>query len=196
MSRQRNKRSIVGISGSPRRHANSEVLLDRALEGAALEGAIVDKIVLNELCLMPCQGCYRCGKKGVCAVKDDMKLVYKKLDGADGLVIASPIYFGSLTAQLKIMIDRFESYWVRKYVLKRPKPYKRRSGIFLCCAANENRKFFKNAMDITKHFFTTLDIEYRGALFCGRLTGPGDMIKRPQTLDRAFRMGAMLAKRV
>ena len=105
---------VLGISASPRRGGNAEVLLDAALSGAAGAGAIVEKIILNELCLKPCQACDGCSKTGACIIKDDMRQIYKKVDETDALIVASPIYFGSLAAQAKIMIDRFQPYWVRK----------------------------------------------------------------------------------
>ena len=186
---------ILGISGSPRRHSNSEILLDRALEGASRSGAIIEKIVLNELCLKPCQGCYRCAENGVCVIKDDMRLIYGKLDKADGIIIASPIYFGSVTAQLKTMIDRFESYWVLKYVLKRPAPGNRhRKGVFLCCAGEDKTLFFRNAKDIIRFLFSTLDIEYSGDIFCGSLAEAGEISKRPDALKKSFGLGTKLAK--
>ncbi|MDD5437267.1 MAG: flavodoxin family protein, partial [Candidatus Omnitrophica bacterium] len=166
-----------------------------ALEGASGAGAAVEKIVLNELCLKPCQGCYGCAKGDPCVIRDDMRLVYGKLDKADGIMIASPIYFGSVTAQLKTMIDRFEPYWVLKHVLKRPAPGKRRrNGIFLCCAGEEKPLFFRNAKDIIRFLFNTLDIEYLGDIFCGGLERSGAVSDRPDLLKRSFKLGEELAK--
>ena len=185
---------ILGISGSPRRGGNTEILLDRALEGASRAGAIAEKIILNELYLTPCQGCYdRCGKKGACVVKDDMRLIYRKLDEADALVIASPIYFGSVSAQLKIMIDRCNSYWVRKYLSKMPIPKKKkRKGVFLCCAAGKRVAFFENAKSIVRFFFGTLGIEYYGDIFCGGVVDAGEITKRRRELKMAFELGRKL----
>ena len=195
MPSQRHKHSIIGISGSPRRQGNSEILLDRALEGASRSGAAVEKIILNELCLTPCQACYRCAGTGVCVIKDDMRLIYKKLDRADGIIIASPIYFGSVTAQLKTMIDRFQSYWIRKYVSKRPAPADRhKNGIFLCCAGQDKTIFFKNAKDTIRFFFNTLDIKYLGDIFCANLTEDKEVSLKPDAMKKSFNLGGKIAK--
>ena len=186
---------ILGISGSPRRHGNTEALMDRALEGAAQAGAVVEKIVLNELCLKPCQECGGCGNKGVCVIKDDMRLIHKKVSESDGLIIASPIYFGSVTAQVKIMIDRFQPYWIRKYILKKPVSKKKdRKGIFLCAAGSDRRAFFRNAESIINIFFITLNIRYFGGIFCGGIEKAGEIKKKKSILQRSFNMGMRLAR--
>ena len=186
---------ILGISASPRRGGNTEILLDAALSGAASAGASVEKIVLDELCLRPCQGCDACAKNLGCVIKDDMRRVYKKVSGSDALIVASPIYFGSLSAQVKIMIDRFQPYWVRKYLLKKPVSKKKgRKGIFLCVGAADKRIYFNNARSIVKIFFVVLDIKYFGDLFCGGVDKAGEMGERTITLKRSFGLGAKLAK--
>jgi multimeric flavodoxin WrbA len=185
---------ILGISGSPRRRGNSELLLDRALEGASRAGAVVEKIVLNELCLKPCQGCGGCARTARCVIKDEMRSVYRKVDESDALVVASPVYFGSVSAQVKIMIDRFQPYWIKKYILKRPASKKDRKGIFLCVAGSDKRAFFANARSIIKIFFVTLNIGYFGGIFCGRCEGPGEIKRKGPVLKRSFEMGMKLAK--
>ena len=188
---------ILGISGSPRRNGNSEILLDHALEGASQAGAAVEKIVVSELCISPCRGCLRCAGSGRCIVKDDMRLVYRKIADSDGIIVSSPIYFGSISAQLKALIDRFNSYWVKRYLLKRPVSKKAgRKGLFLCCAGEDKRSFFMNARSIVRFFFATLNIKYAGGIYCGGLSGSGEISKRTLSLKRSFDMGAMLAKKV
>src|SRR3989338_242360 len=127
--------NVLGISSSPRKGGNSDVLLDEALAGASSAGATVAKIVLNDLTFRPCQECGGCDTTGICVVRDDMGGVYEKFAEADIVILASPIFFGSLSAQLKMMIDRFQCAWVKKYLLKKrvTKPGKRKKkGIFLC----------------------------------------------------------------
>ena len=186
---------ILGICASPRRSGNTEILLDRALSGAVSAGAVVEKMILDELCLRPCRGCDSCGKGPKCVIKDDMRRIYKKVSESDGLIVASPIYFGSLSAQIKIMIDRFQPYWVRKYILKKPASKKKdRKGLFLSVGAAEKKTFFNNAKSIVKIFFIILNIEYLGDLFCGGIDRAGEIKKRPVVLKRSFELGAKLAK--
>lgn len=186
---------ILGICGSPRRGGNTEVLLDQALSGAASAGAVIEKIVLNELCMKACQNCGGCSKTGVCVIKDDMRKLYRKVSESDGLIVASPIYFGSLSAQTKIMIDRFQSYWVRKYILKKQLSKKKdRKGVFLSVAGSDKKSFFNNAESIVKILFIVLNIKYIGRLFCGGVDEAGAIEKRKMVLERSFELGARLAK--
>jgi len=185
---------IVGIGGSPRKSGNSDVLLDEALDGARSAGASTEKIILNELNFKGCQECGGCRDTGVCVVKDDMQFVYQRIEGSDGLIIASPIFFGSLTAQLKAMIDRFQCLWVKKYVLKRPVASKKRKGIFLCVYGSEKKEFFESARKIIKIFFATLGIEYFGELSCGNLENIGAVKKDKGAMVKAFELGESLAK--
>ena len=99
---------VLGINGSPRRGGNTDILLRRLLEGAEAGGADTDIIVLNDLKFVPCQECARVREDGTCKVQDDMQTVYEKVTAADAVVLASPIFFGSLSAQTKMMIDRLE----------------------------------------------------------------------------------------
>ncbi|MBI4974861.1 MAG: flavodoxin family protein, partial [Candidatus Omnitrophica bacterium] len=152
---------ILGISGSPRKGGNTDTLLDKALEGAQSAGARVEKIALNDLNFKPCQECGGCDETGICVIDDDMQLVYRSLNSADAVIVASPIFFGSVTAQVKMMIDRLQSLWVLKYVLRKAATARRkRKGIFLCVSAARKKRFFENAKSIIKIFFATLDIKY------------------------------------
>lgn len=185
---------IVGISGSPRRSGNSEILLDRALEGAASAGADAEKIVLNELEIRSCQECGGCDKNGVCVIPDDMSHLYKTLDKADAVIVASPIFFASLSAQTKMMIDRFQCEWMAKYMLKKAMRKKRRKGLFICVSGSHRNDYFENAGSIIKAFFATLDIEYCGELFCGGMEKARDIDNEEKVLNKAYSLGRELVK--
>ncbi len=185
---------VVGISGSPRRSGNSEILLDRALEGAKLAGAEVKKIILNELSFKPCQECGGCSKTGVCVIRDGMEDIYKLLKGADAFIISTPIFFASVSAQTKMMIDRFQCEWMAKYMLKKAMRKKRRKGLFICVAGSHRNDHFDNARSVIKAFFATLDIEYCGELFCGGIEKMRDIDNEEKTLNKAYALGRGLIK--
>src|SRR3989338_7150204 len=187
--------NILGISGSPRKGGNTDTLLDKALEGVKSAGGIVEKIILNDLNFKPCQECGGCDETGICVVQDDMQDVYKKLQDADAVIIASPIFFGSLSAQVKMMIDRLQCLWVSKYVLKKVlRSKKRRKGIFLCVGGADKKGFFENANSIIRVFFATLDIEYSGELFYGGLDKKMAIMEKEGALKKAFDLGRSLVK--
>lgn len=186
--------SVIGIMASPRKGGNSDRLLDKALEGARSAGASVEKIVLNDLDFKACQGCGGCGRTGICKRRDDMRPVYKKLEASDAVIIASPVFFGTISAQLKMMIDRFHCIWVKKHILKLPPPRKKkRRGVFLCISASDRKEFFENSRKLVRIFFATLDIEYFGEVFCAGADKAGAIKAHKEALDKAFRLGERLA---
>lgn len=97
---------ILGLSCSPRRQGNTDVFLDVALQGAKQEGAEVELYSVAGKDIKPCDGCRACGKTGECHIKDDMQDLYNLLLAANGIIFGTPIYFYSMTAQAKTIIDR------------------------------------------------------------------------------------------
>jgi multimeric flavodoxin WrbA len=101
-------KQVLIILGSPRRKGNSSTLAARISRGAKSAGAGVETVFLQGLKISPCRGCNTCQKhdsKG-CAIKDDMQEIYPKLIKADAWVIASPVYWFTMSAQTKIFMDR------------------------------------------------------------------------------------------
>ena len=97
---------ILGLSCSPRRQGNTESLLGEALQGAQQEGAEVELYSVSGKSIEPCDGCRVCHAKGECHIKDDMQDLCNKLLESDGIIFATPVYFYSMTAQAKAIIDR------------------------------------------------------------------------------------------
>lgn len=100
---------LLGLSCSPRRHGNTEILLGEALDGAQQEGAEVELYSVSGKDIKPCDGCHVCWEKGECHIKDDMQVLYDKLLEANGIIFGTPVYFYSMAAQAKIIIDRLEA---------------------------------------------------------------------------------------
>jgi len=97
---------IIGIAGSPRIKGNTEILVMEALKAAAEEGAKTELIKLAEKEVKPCDACLSCRKTGECRIKDDFQEIFNKMIEADGIILASPVYFGSATPQIMALIDR------------------------------------------------------------------------------------------
>lgn len=106
---------VLGISGSPRTGGNTEILVSGILEAAAKQGAAVEYIALDKLNFAGCKGCLWCQReeKGHCVQKDDMLQIYEKITAADAVILASPIYFSTIAAQLKTFIDRLYPFYGR-----------------------------------------------------------------------------------
>lgn len=186
---------VLGILGSPRREGNTELLLDRALAGAASAGGEIEKVVLSELRLSPCTNCDECHLTGECTIQDDMTLLYPKLRALDRLILASPIFFLSVSAQTKMMIDRCQSFWIAKYRLGRGIGGRdKRRGLFLSIAGRNRPREFQPAIAVVKAFFATIDVEYSQELFFGGIEGKGDVIQHPTVLEGALAAGARLVR--
>lgn len=103
-----NAQNILVLLGSPRKKGNSALLAERIIQGAASTGAKTETVFLHGLNISPCKSCYACQKKGSagCAIDDDMQPLYRKMIQADAWVIASPVYWFSMSAQTKLWMDR------------------------------------------------------------------------------------------
>ncbi len=107
-----NKKVLI-LSGSPRKNGNSDLLCNEFAKGAEQSGNVVEKIYVAEKSIHPCIACYHCRDNGgECVFKDDMGEVLQKMIDADVIVLASPVYFYSISAQLKSVIDRTVARWL------------------------------------------------------------------------------------
>ncbi len=99
---------VIAFNGSPRKKANTMTLVEAVLKGAAEKGAETRMVNLNELNMKGCQGCEACKKKpGQCAAKDDLSPLLVEMKDCDAIVLGAPIYWFQVSAQLKMLIDRF-----------------------------------------------------------------------------------------
>lgn len=97
---------IIGISGSPRVGGNTELLVKEALKTTSEEGVETEFVSLADLDLKPCQACRSCAKTGECIQKDDFESIFMKMVEADGIILASPVFYGSATPQIMSLICR------------------------------------------------------------------------------------------
>lgn len=102
------KPTVLVLLGSPRKRGNSALLAAQIASGAKRAGATLSTIFLHALQIQPCRGCWKCRKAGStgCAIQDDMQPVYQQMVAADAWVIASPVYWFTVSAQTKLWMDR------------------------------------------------------------------------------------------
>ena len=183
---------VLGISGSPRRGGNTDTLLAEFLKGAESQGAETKTIVLNNLKISPCQHCDACLEAGICRIKDDMQPIYQELAAADVIVLAAPIHFMGLSAQTKLMVDRCQSLWAKKYVLKVPpmgSPPGDKRGFFIAVGGTTYANLFQGATNVVKALYTCLDIVYTGDLFFKGIDQKGEIGENPDALKQAYEAG-------
>lgn len=144
---------VLGIGLSPRKNGNSDFLLKWALTGARQSGARVKKIFSRDLKVNYCLGCRYCETKGECIQKDDFQKLYQELESADFLIIATPIFFLGIPGHSKAMIDRFQTYWSRKYLLGKPPLRENRKALVLLTAGSDLENIFDGAKKTLRAFF-------------------------------------------
>ena len=178
---------VAGLQGSPRKNGNTNYLLDRFLEQAISFGAETVKIPVAEKKITPCLGCNNCMKTGQCVIQDDDMFaeMYPLLQKADVIVAATPVFFYGPSAQLKALIDRSQTLWSRKYVLKIPDPLaKTRKGFLLSVGATGGKQLFDGIKLVAKYFFDAAGARYCGALTFKKADHAGDLQKQPGHLEK------------
>jgi multimeric flavodoxin WrbA len=184
---------VLGISGSPHRHGNTETLLDSFLDGTKTAGASVEKVVLIDLDYSPCRGCNACHKTGECIVKDDAITLFDKILKADAIAVASPIYSMGITAELKGLIDRGQYLWARKFILKTlyfPNDHiVRHKGIFISTAGLSWDNVFDAAFPAITAFFNGVGFEYYDNIIANNMDQFKGIKNHPTALREAFEKG-------
>jgi multimeric flavodoxin WrbA len=188
-------KKVLGILGSPCKDGNTAILLDAVLEGARDAGAKVERIDIRDLRIDACDGCRNCDGTGTCSrTGDDMGVVYKKIREADALVLASPIFFMGVTAQLKALIDRCQCFWIERFVLgRRPYEGKRHpKGLFVSAAGSQKPEVFDPAIHCVKALFIALDYSYAGEILLPNTDSPDIATRRKPIAQRAREAGKQL----
>jgi multimeric flavodoxin WrbA len=188
---------ILGILGSPCADGNTAVLLDAVLEGAREAGAQIERIDVTNLRIDPCDGCRKCDVTGVCGhAGDDMRVIYKKIREVDALVLASPVFFMGVSAQLKALIDRCQCFWIERFVMghryyegkRHPK------GLFVSAAGSPKLKVFDPAIQCVKALFIALDYSYAGEILLPDTDSSDIAERRKPIVERAREAGKGLVR--
>lgn len=174
-----NKKILI-LSGSPRKGGNSDILCDEFMRGAQEAGHIVEKIFIRDQKIGYCNACYACRESGVCVLKDGMQEVLEKMAWADVIVMASPVYFYSIDAQMKAVIDRTLAQWTKL-------PDK--EFYYIMTAADDEDAAFDTALACFRGFAVCL----KGAKEKGIIRGGGvyeaGAVKGTKHMSAAYEMG-------
>ena len=172
--------NVLAISASPRKGGNSDVLCDQFLKGAKEGGHDVSKIRLAEKNISPCIACYGCMDTGVCVKKDDMAEIQQAMVNADVIVLATPVYFYCMNAQMKIMIDR---------CLARYRAMVGKKIYFIATAADPQHSALDETLAGLRGFLRCLpDAQECGIIYGTGTWDKGDVYKHP-ALKQAYQMG-------
>ena len=183
---------VLGIYGSPRKGGNTDLLLDRVLEGARAAGAQAHALYARDLKIGGCLECGGCDDTGECVVPDDMDKVYPFLEEADIIFLAAPVFFYNVPAQLKALIDRTQALWSKRRLEKsseKLKILKGGKGYLLAVGATKGANLFQGCELTARYFYDALDITYEGGLFFGKVEAKGEILTHPDAMAQALTLG-------
>ena len=173
------------------------MLLQEAVRGAREAGAEVEEVVLRDLKMSPCLEIYGCKNSGRCAIQDDFQEVYESLLTSQAVMLASPIFFYSVSAHTKILMDRCQSLWVRKHWLEETSSGEGpsgRKGLFVSVGATRGKKLFDGTLLTVRYYFEAIDCELWKSLLYRELDFEGDVLKHPEYLEEAHQAGGDLIR--
>ena len=181
---------VLILKGSPRERGNSAALSGQVEAGAREAGWQVESVSLQSMDIRACDGCDLCRETGeFCAIEDDMQSLYPKLIEADALVLASPIYWFTYSAQLKLCIDRWYGLWSAQPEFFRGKPV----GIILTYGDTDlYTSGGINAIYTFETMFRFLKAPIVGMVY-GSVSDPGDAEKNPELMRAAYELGRKIA---
>lgn len=191
---------VLGIVGSPRKGGNTDILVSQVLKGMESKGALQEKIYLDDLQMRPCKACSNCQTTGECIIDDDFHIILKKLKEAQVIVIGSPIYCRTVTAQTKILIDRVESsQLIKSYtpdgrvkLLRRIKEEKK--GIIICIGDLSPKEVLKEAAETIQAFLKDIRVNVVAHILKNKLSVAGDVLKNKLLLQSVFAIGTSLVE--
>lgn len=176
---------ILALNGSPRKKGNTNRILDEMIKGCSENGHEVKKYFLDKLDINPCSGCEICAKGKDCRFEDDGAEIINQLAEGASLIVASPIYFGQMTAQLKTIIDRFYS------IFNNPDKHFEGKVAIIFTHAYPGDDFYKPYINLVKAqpFENNTELEIVDTLEVGGVKYIGDADKAAEALKKAYEIG-------
>ena len=175
---------VIGISCSPRKGGNTDIMVQHVLASAREAGAVIELLRVAEMKIFPCDACWTCAEAGQCHIEDDMQEVYAKLLRADGIIIGSPVHMGySVSGQAQVFLDRTFSLWHQKML---------RNKVGGCVVASNRRGGISTTRVINGVFFA------HQVIIAGYANGyggaPGDVRKDERALSEATALGERICE--
>ncbi len=194
------ERKVLGILGSPLSDGNTAKLLDRALKGAEDAGCSVEKIEVANLDFESCNEMFFCKDHDTCIMDDDMQKIYPKFKEMDCLIIATPVMTMGTPGKLKSMMDRFQVFFMAKYMRKKsfiPKERRAgRKGLFICISGMKIPEVFVGVKLTVSAFFDIIDCQYTDELLINDMDTIQNVMAHPDLLESAYQKGYNIGKSV
>lgn len=175
-------KNILIISTSPRKGGNSEILADEFIKGALDSNNKTEKICLYDKEINFCKGCLSCQKTQKCVIKDDVNIIIQKMQTAEVIVFATPIYFYEMCGQMKTLLDRTNPLF--------PSDYKFREIYLLTTSADDNEKSMDGAIKGLQGWIDCFELaKLKGIVYGIGADNVGSIQNFPNILKTAYEMG-------
>lgn len=181
---ERRMKNVLILSGSPRKNGNSAALCAEFARGAADNGNHVEMVYLRDKKIAYCNACYYCkNHDGVCIIKDDMADILEKMNAADVIVMSSPVYFYSIDAQMKALIDRTVAQWLT---------IRDKTFYYIMTAAEDSDWVMDCTLECMRGLAKCLKGSSEGGVIYGKgVYAPGEIRAKP-AMREAYEMGKSL----
>ena len=185
--------NVLAIYGSHRRGQNSDILVDKILEGIGGNEVSIERIYASSQGIKNCTACENCYKLGRCVIKDEMQQVYEAMDKADIVISSSPVYFYSVSSHMKKLIDRCQAVWASKYKTGSSMISKKhRIGYIICTAGEpEGKSYFDCTLKVFELFYKCINTELTGSLLVSDVDSL-HVKDRADIQQKAFEAGRLL----
>jgi multimeric flavodoxin WrbA len=185
---------VIAFLGSPRVEGNTELLIQESVRAVREEAHSVTVFRPSEMHISPCINCGGCDETGECVIRDDMDEVYRAIREGDRFILASPIFFFGLTAQIKALIDRCQAFWCEKYLLRRPivAGPQGRKGLLLLVGGMKKEIGFTCGNATATAFFRTISVPEHEVLSFQQVDAKGAIKRHPTALSDAYESGKRL----
>jgi len=170
---------VISFSGSPRKNGSINELIKRISKKAQENDHNTSIYYLNDLNINPCQACKYCAENEGCDLDDDMNNLYNELEYSDIVVIASPIYYGEVSAQTKLFTDRFYSIFNSK-----TKSFKGKKVVLIYTQGNPDSKIYEEYVSHQKKFlYEFMDFEVISTLIAAGINSKQDLLEKEEILS-------------
>ena len=183
--------NVLGLSGSPRTGANTDILVQQVLEGSAAEGADTKMFKLADLNITGCRGCFQCKQQqDACVIDDDMQTVYHEIAEADAFIVGSPVYMWQMSAQTKVFLDRLFA------LFKGPKGASQKTDrkpvVLMFNQGNPDSSLFQSYFEHTAKMYEFLGFAVDEVIVAAGARDRGDVLTQTEVLEKARKIGRTL----
>jgi multimeric flavodoxin WrbA len=181
---------ILAVVGSPRQGGNTEILVAKIAAGAQAAGAQVETVSLGDLQIRECDGCHACWHGRPCSKDDDMRRLYPKIAASETIVLGTPVYWYGPTALMKAFIDRFVYF---NSETNRPMIRGKRAAVAVVLEET-HEPTWRPVLAFFEKSLAYLEMQLAGTIIVPGVGKKGEILKYPERLEEAYRLGGMLGE--